>query len=49
MPLTESSQLACAQRNGCDIIVTCDKKYKDYTDIMLFDSLELYTLLFSWD
>ena len=43
----DAAQLACAQRSGCDVIVTSDKKYKDYTDITLFDPLELYTLLFS--
>ena len=43
----DAAQLACAQRCGCDVIVTSDKKYKSYTDIELFDPLELYTLLFS--
>lgn len=43
----DAAQLACAQRNGCDVIVTCDKRFKDYTDIILFDPMELYTLLFS--
>lgn len=43
----DAAQLACAQRSGCDVIVTSDKKYKDYTDIILFDPLELYTVLFS--
>ena len=43
----DAAQLACAQRSGCDVIVTSDKKYKDYTDILLFDPLELYTVLFS--
>lgn len=43
----DAAQLACAQRSGCDVIVTSDKKYKGYTDIALFDPLELYTLLFS--
>ena len=43
----DAAQLACAQRNGCDVIVTSDKRFKDYTDIILFDPMELYTLLFS--
>lgn len=43
----DAAQLACAQRSGCDVIVTSDKKYKGYTDISLFDPQELYTLLFS--
>lgn len=43
----DAAQLACAQRSGCDVIVTSDKKYEDYTDILLFDPLELHTVLFS--
>ena len=43
----DAARLSCAQRSGCDVIVTSDKKYKNYTDIAIYDPFELYSLLFS--
>ena len=43
----DAVQLSCALRSGCDVIVTSDKKYRNYTDIALYDPFELYSLLFS--
>ena len=41
----DAAQLACALRSGCDIIVTSDKKYQDYTDITSFTPRQLVSLL----
>lgn len=43
----DAAQLSCAIRSGCDVIVTSDRKYRNYTDIALYDPFELYSLLFS--
>lgn len=43
----DAAQLACAERCGCDVIVTSDKKFHGYTDITTFTPFELHSLLFS--
>ena len=43
----DAAQLVCALRSGCDVIVTSDKKYQDYTDISCFTPLQLVSLLLS--
>lgn len=43
----DAAQLSCAERCGCDAIVTSDKKFEGYTDIYTFTPLELYSLIFS--
>lgn len=34
-------QLACAKRNGCNVIVSSDKKFRHYTDINVYTPEEL--------
>lgn len=41
----DAAQLACAIRSGCDVIVTSDKKYQEYTDIPSFTPQQLVSLL----
>lgn len=41
----DAAQLACAVRSGCDVILTSDRKYQDYTDIATFTPFELCSLL----
>ena len=32
----DAAQIACAQRNGCNIILSSDRKFKDYTEIPVY-------------
>lgn len=41
----DAAQLACALRTGCDVIVSSDKKYQNYTDIPSFTPQQLVSLL----
>lgn len=41
----DAAQLSCAIRSGCDVIVTSDKKYQEYTDISTFTPRQLVDLL----
>lgn len=41
----DAAQLSCALRSGCDVIVTSDKKYQNYTDIPCFTPQQLVSLL----
>ena len=43
----DAVQLSCAIRNGCDVIVTRDQKFKGFTDISTFTPSQLFDLLFS--
>lgn len=41
----DAAQLSCALRSGCDVIITSDKKYSDYTDVETFTPQQLVNLL----
>ena len=41
----DAAQLACALRAGCDVIVTSDRKYQDYTDVSCYTPQQLVSLL----
>lgn len=32
----DAAQIACAKRNGCNIILSSDRKFKDYTEIPVY-------------
>ena len=42
----DAAQLSCAQRNGCEMIVTRDKKFKGYTSVPTMTVRECYHKLF---
>lgn len=42
----DAAQLACAERCGCDILVTNDRKYRGYTSLPVYSVREFYERLF---
>ena len=45
----DAAQLSCALNNGCDYIISSDRKYSRYTDLPVYTPAEFCDILFGQD